>query len=250
MRPMIKLIVSDFDGTLLPYGQACLSHPLLALLDEVRDRGIILAVSSGRTMGELEQAFGKRVEGLWLIGCDGAYYGRDHRIVYERQIGHEELLLFDGFSHSNGGCVLHGAFANYSLGNLPQECDRFAATPIARVGEIKEKIFKVTTYGQKLRLPAYCGLRMHWDGGEYAMAQYVNRFCDKGAALSDLQARLMLTGFDTACIGDSGNDVAMMRGAKLSFCVGTRSEELMRVCNRQVENAEKALRLILSENGK
>ena len=55
---------------------------------------------------------------------------------------------------------------------------------------------------------------MHWDGGENAVSQYVNRFCDKGAALSDLQVRLMLTKFDTACLGDAGNDAAMMKNAK------------------------------------
>ena len=79
------------------------------------------------------------------------------------------------------------------------------------------------------------------------MAQYVNRFADKGTALSNLQTRLMLTKFDTACIGDSGNDVAMMHNAKASFCVGERSQALRDACQTQVQTAEEALRALLSE---
>ena len=86
---------------------------------------------------------------------------------------------------------------------------------------------------------------MHWDGGAENSAQYVNRFCDKGAALSDLQMRLMLTKFDTACIGDSGNDIAMMHNAKYSFCIGERSNELSTVCTDKAECIEKAFAKII-----
>ena len=86
---------------------------------------------------------------------------------------------------------------------------------------------------------------MHWDGGPNASAQYVNRFADKGSALSDLQMRLMLTKFDTAAMGDSGNDVAMMHNAKLAIAVGDRCEELRRVCSLHLPTAEAALEAIL-----
>ena len=131
------------------------------------------------------------------------------------------------------------------MGRVPFEAAHFHAVPVSDIDAVGEKIFKVTSYGKKLRLPPYCGLRMHWDGGENGVAQYVNRFADKGAALSDLQMRLMLTKFDTVCIGDSGNDVAMMHNAKQAVCIGNRSRALANVCNLHFDCMEDALRTIV-----
>ena len=240
---MIKLIVSDFDGTLLPYGQSAVSDTVKNHIARILEGGAFFAVSSGRTYSELCSFLPEFKEKIYFICSDGAYYIKNGRTLYERSIALADLALFDtknGLSY-----VFHGANENYALGAVPTCAEVFSPQKIMRIGEIKEKIFKVTSYGASLRLPPYCGLRTHWDGGENKSAQYVNRFCDKGAALSDLQMRLMLTKFDTVCIGDSGNDIAMMHNAKYSFCVGERSRELSAVCTDSVGRVEDALLKIL-----
>ena len=243
---MLKLIVSDFDGTLLPYGQSELSATVLSLLRRALDRRITVAVSSGRTYGEMKSLLGELASEIWFICSDGAYYLKGDRVCYEKQIAQSNLEIFASQVGQGLSCVFHGAKQNYSMGELPREASRFLATPVKRVTEIREKIFKVTSYGCEVKLPAYCGLRMHWDGGPNAMAQYVNRFADKGTALSDLQIRLMLTKFDTAALGDSGNDVAMMHNAKQAIAVGDRCAELGAVCNLHYPTAEEALAAILA----
>ncbi len=242
---MQRLIVSDLDGTLLPYGQDAISEETLALLEEALTRGITLAISSGRTVEELSALLPAWKSEVWLIGCDGAHYVKDGRAYYEKKIAHEDLLFFQKQAGEDFSFVLHGAHRNFSVGKLPGEAAHFHAVPVASVDVVKEKIFKVTSFGKKLRLPPYCGLRMHWDGGENEMAQYVNRFADKGAALSDLQMRLMLTKFETVCIGDSGNDVAMMHNAKHAVCVGHRSRALADACDLHFERIEDALHALI-----
>lgn len=242
---MLKLIVSDLDGTLLPYGQVAVSETVKHLLHEALQKGIAVAVSSGRTLGELMPLFSELERDIWFIACDGGHYFRNGRSVYEKKIEREDLSLFQKHVGEDFSFVLHGVHQNYAVGKLPVEAAHFCAVPIAHVDNVEEKIFKVTSYGKKLKLPPYCGLRMHWDGGERGMAQYVNRFADKGAALSDLQTRLMLTKFDTACIGDSENDVAMMRNAKYSVCIGQRSERLLAACDLRFSNIEDALRELI-----
>ena len=51
---MIRLIVSDFDGTLMPYGASRVSDGVLRLLEQAIEGGVTVAVSSGRTYGELK----------------------------------------------------------------------------------------------------------------------------------------------------------------------------------------------------
>lgn len=242
---MIRLIVSDFDGTLVPYGKQGISEETRKLLDRAIDRGITVAVSSGRTYTELAERLPVLAEKLWFISCDGAYAVKGGRAYYERKIEAEDLRLLEKACTADCSMILHGAFRNYAIGEIPKEGERFDAVAVSHVGEVKEKVFKVTTYGLRLRLPPYCGLRTHWDGGACAMAQFVNRFANKGTALSDLQSRLMLTKFETACMGDSGNDIAMMHNAKIAVCVGGRSDDLKKVCTHSAPTVEDALKMIL-----
>ncbi|MBQ8388758.1 MAG: HAD family phosphatase [Clostridia bacterium] len=238
---MIKLIVSDFDGTLMPYGQSELRPTVKKRIEELTGKGIAFAVSSGRTYSELLPYFRGLEDRLWFICCDGAYYIRGGRSFYEKKIERTDLELFFKNAGEGFSFILHGAEKNYCVGDIPTSARTFCAQKISSIFEVKEKIFKITSFGREIRLPEYSGLRMHWDGGADRTAQYVNRFCDKGAALSDLQVRLMLTRFDTAAMGDGGNDVAMMKNAKLSIRIGSRSEELAEVCNAAYDSAEEAL---------
>ena len=244
---MIRLLVSDFDGTLAPYGGGGVSDEVKHLLHRALEKGIVVAVSSGRTYGELLERLPEFAGDIWFVACDGAYYVKNGRACYERKIEVEDLRLLERNCTDGISMVLHGAFANYSLGTVPDEAARYAATAVDRIEDIREKVFKVTTYGLKLRLPPYCGLRTHWDGGAHDMAQFVNRFANKGAALSDLQSRLMLIKFETACMGDSGNDIAMMHNAKIALCVGDRSDDLKKICTHHAKSAEDALKIVLAQ---
>ena len=242
---MLKLIVSDFDGTLLPYGQTCLSEKLKIQIKKAAEQGISIAVSSGRTYLELLPYFDGFTDMLWFICCDGAYYVKNGKIFYEKQIEKTELEAFFKKAGSGFSFVLHGAMKNYAVGDIPTEAMAFSPEIIKKPGDIKEKIFKITSYGERVKLTEYSSLRTHWDGGENATAQYVNRFCDKGAALSDLQVRLMLTRFDSACLGDGGNDIAMMKNAKYSVCIGERQSELSDICTHCFATAEEAFDFLL-----
>ena len=244
---MVKLIVSDFDGTLMPYGQSELTGNVKARIKKALEKNMTVAVSSGRTYNELVSYLGEFEDKLFFICCDGAYYVKGGKPLYQKHIEKADLDLFFGAAKDGLSFVLHGAFKNYSVGSLPKEADVFCATPIERREQVGEKIFKVTTYKKELKPSPYSGLRMHWDGGANLSAQYVNRFANKGAALSDLQMRLMLTKFETACIGDSGNDVAMMKGAKYSFAVSDRCEALVKAVNTRAASVEEALDFILEQ---
>ena len=246
-KNMIKLIVADFDGTLMPYGQREVSPRVIELIEAALEKNVTFAVSSGRTYNELAEHLPTLVDRIYFICCDGAYYLKNQRTMYEKQIANADIEYLIKSNPNQASFVLHGAMANYAVGDLPEEGKRFAARTLTRAEARfpKEKIYKVTAYGAGGQLTPYCGLRMHWDGGPNASSQYVNRFADKGTALSDLQIRLMLNKFDTACLGDSGNDIAMMHNAKYSYCVGERSKELAAACTHHVATAEEALEELL-----
>lgn len=243
---MIKLIVSDFDGTLMPYGTQVLSQNVKDKIKTALDKNITVAISSGRTYKELLNYLSDFSDKLYFICCDGAYYMKNGKPLYEKRIENSDIAFFFNIADSSFSFILHGAQNNYSFGSLPPQAARFNAVPVLRANEIKEKIFKITSFGNQIKLPPFSGLRTHWDGGSNFSAQYVNRFANKGTALSDLQTRLILTKFDTACIGDSQNDIPMMHNAKYSFSVGFRSEELSAITGYNVDSVESALDFCLN----
>ena len=244
---MLKLIVADFDGTLVPYGQVTVNARVRELISIALERGITFAVSSGRTYSELAMHLPEFVDRIWFVCCDGAYYIKNGKTLYEKQIQPSDIDWLIKQNGEDATYVLHGAFDNYSIGEIPEEGERFAPRGITRAEARfpKEKIYKITAYGAQGKIASYGGLRMHWDGGPNASSQYVNRYADKGIALSNLQMRLMHTKFETACLGDSGNDIAMMHNAKYAFCIGERSKDLARVCTHHADTAEEALELLL-----
>ena len=246
---MIKLIVSDLDGTLLPYGQREISHRAKGLIYKALDMGIDFAVSSGRTYLQLAALLPEFLDDIYYIADDGAYYVRRKRVLYSRHIDREELSRFSASAAGSAPCIFHGAFEDFRLGDIPKEYEgellRFSQ------GEPKtfnggERIYKITSLAPPLRLPPYSKLRLHWNAAEGISAtQYVNRFCNKGASLSDLKLRLFLSGIETAILGDAENDIPMMKGAKYAYAIGDASRSVASAATNTAASAEEALERIL-----
>ena len=93
---MIKLIVSDFDGTLLPYGRERISVEVVNYIKNILDKGTVFAISSGRTYSELCELLCEFKDKIYFICSDGAYYIKNGRTLYERSIAPSDLALFDG----------------------------------------------------------------------------------------------------------------------------------------------------------
>ncbi|MBR3993979.1 MAG: HAD-IIB family hydrolase [Clostridia bacterium] len=242
---MIKLAVSDFDGTLLPYTESSLSSDTISAIEELLDRGVSFAISSGRNYSELISFLPQFADKIFFTCCDGALTVKNGNVIYARKIETSDTEMF--FRHKKEGFsfVLHGAFENYYYGDIPAQARGFNALAVGNIFDIKDRIFKITTFGDKINLPEYCGIRSHWEE-DSNIIQYVNRFSNKGTALSDLHMKLMLTKYDTAVLGDRGNDVCMAKSAKISCCIGNRCDELASVCTHKFDCGYDALKYLIS----
>ena len=54
---MIKLVVSDVDGTLVPDGTSVVNPQLFDVILKLREKGIQVAIASGRPWASIEKAF-------------------------------------------------------------------------------------------------------------------------------------------------------------------------------------------------
>ena len=82
---MIKLVVSDIDGTLLEDGGHELNPELFEVILKLREKGMQFAAASGRQWASIEQVFDPIKEKIFYLSDNGAYVGCHGRqlIAYE-----------------------------------------------------------------------------------------------------------------------------------------------------------------------
>ena len=225
---MIKLLISDVDGTLLKTGEAVISENVKKRLRTLISKGGTVAIASGRTYRSLRLLLGDLADSVYLIPCDGALCIKGEQVLYHRPIPTEIVRKAFAVAKENGlGLHLAAATCGYAYGDgeflskLSEE-HTDAVSTVSTPTEVREAVYKLAFYGKSpcfATVPAE--LRQSYKGDGWK--EYVYRYADKGTALSDLQSRLFMAKFDTAAIGDGMNDASMLRGAKYAFAL---TEEL------------------------
>ena len=243
---MIKLVVSDVDGTLLNSGEVSVSGEVLESIKKLKQSGKTVAIASGRTYAALEKLFYDVKDGLYFICCDGAVTVKDSKALYTKQIGSQDLFdVIKRDEYSDCGIVLCTPTMSYVLRGGEEICavaylesgEKPALLP--RLYDLKEPVCKIAVYSPKGNIKPLNfmpkSLRVSYCQGNWC--EYTSAIADKGAALSDLQMRLYLSKFDTAALGDGINDVCMMKKAKIAVSVNDAHVSLKEVCGQHTNNA-------------
>jgi Cof subfamily protein (haloacid dehalogenase superfamily) len=245
---MIKLIVSDLDGTLLDREKKVQERERAAL-HRAAEQGIRLCLASGRLREEMEHVAGRIGLKPYVISINGAYvFGEGGRLLhkagFERKLASEVLAAADGFKVGVLACtgeVNLTPEANEIVAHVNRRLlkpmtlrpDLADAIRDGRVGLCKFSFFGAMD--ELKRLQALVEKRL---GGR--VTTYVtDADCldvmpfgvTKGDGLKKLLLHLGLRGDETLCIGDSFNDVSMFEVTPHSFAMAG-SDPLVRAAAR------------------
>ncbi len=250
---MVKLVLCDIDGTLLPKGEAHLSDPCADALEKLLAVGKTVALASGRSYTGMRGVVGDRplADKLYYICNDGALCIHRGKTLYHKPLSVENMLRFAREpAYADCPLLYFSTDFSYVLGADPDflheaECaglDRMR--PIGGVYDIKEPIYKIGVCGRTERRPSLLmpqpfDLRVCYNAEK--QLEYVSRFADKGLAASDLQMRLYLSKFDSAALGDGDNDVALFSKAKYTFARRGGSETLIHTATDTFEDVVSTL---------
>lgn len=253
---MIKLIACDLDGTLVKKNDNTFADGVPQALQALIDSGRTVAFASGRSYAGMRRLAESLpfADDLYYICDDGALCVYRDKVLYHKQIPIGTVLRF--VREPNYTALPKLFFADrfsYVLDSTPEILKALAKSgvdkldPIGRQYEIREPIFKLGVCGMgdapKMLVPEPFELRVAYRGGDWL--EYVSRFASKGMALSDLQARLYLSKFDTASLGDGDNDVDMFAKSKVTFAKSDGSRVLSQNATDAFDNAAEALEKIL-----
>ena len=252
---MIKLVVSDIDGTLLPEGTIELKPEFYGAVRKLKEKGILFVAASGRPYASMRRVFAPVADDIIFIAENGS-------IVMQ----HEKMLSSNFIEP-----VLAEEVVAY-LRTLP-ECEIMLSVPERVYLETTdERMIDLLIHGYHMEVertedllplcartnklsgyrengiePLAKGIMEHFSGRLNTMVagerwiDLMNPMADKGNALAGLQKMLHITKEETMAFGDNFNDIGMLRQAEESYAVANAADK--------VKQAAKYIAPANTENG-
>lgn len=230
---MIKLIVSDMDGTLLN-DEKQIDKRIYSLLPKMRQEGIRFVVASGRQYPSLARDFQEHLPEITVIAENGAFVVQDGKELYfkgmnEKQIAHS-LDIIETLPETEGLVC-----AKYCCYTTSQEVYDLLASPKFHYDcELVDDLYKMTDGVTKVSLMVYgnsttqsCYDAMHPQMPEEMTLVISGDACldtgikgvTKGSALAALQEMWGISPEETLVFGDQFNDVEMFDQAYYSYAM-------------------------------
>lgn len=245
---MIKLIVSDIDGTLLEDGKHNMNPELFDVILKLRAKGMQFAAASGRQWASIEAVFEPIKEKIFYLSDNGAYVGCHGRNLFLNTI--DAGLIREMIQDIRGEglvVVLSGPDVVYLDEKDPKIYDwlvngyKFRVKQVEDLMQVEDSFIKISAYKPHGVEPATVRLREKYgerlkitisgDMWMDCMAAGVN----KGQAVKLLQESLGITPEETIAFGDQLNDMEMLQQVYYSFAIGNARAEVKDICRFQAD---------------
>lgn len=230
---MIKLIVSDMDGTLLN-DEKKIAPGFYDLLPQLKEKGVRFVVASGRQYPSLKLDFAEHIQDVTVIAENGAFVVEDGKELYFRGMDQSQLtkcldLIGEMPDVEPLLCAKYCAYTSsrelYELLAAPKfhyemrlVDSLYGITEgVTKVSLIKHSGTGAEACYQKLAplLPEDVTLVVSGEGCLDTGLKGVH----KGAAVAQLQKMWNITPEETVVFGDQCNDVEMFQQASFSYAM-------------------------------
>ncbi|MDT0644180.1 HAD family hydrolase [Zunongwangia sp. F363] len=236
---MIKLIVTDMDGTLLNDQHEL--HPDFWKTEEaLNEKGIMFSVASGRQFYNLESKFEKIKDRMLFFAENGTHVVHKGKELYVNPLEREAAMEFIEIGRNIEGAhlVLCGKTSAYVesddeefIGEIQKYYKRLKK--VDDLKKVEDTVLKVTICDFKgVEEHTYPHYKKFQD--EYKVAVAARIFLDitaftanKGNAIEGVQKELNISPEETLVFGDYLNDLEMMQKAKYSYAMKNAHPEII-----------------------
>lgn len=240
----MRLIVSDFDGTLLLHGEKKLHNITVSEIEKLICDNDVFCVASGRSYSELKRMFGSLSDKIYFISNDGALITYKEKTIYDVPITNEKVIGFD----DEKDVVAHCKYVSF----VKSDSERFVRMKkeqycghilkIDSLAEINEPVYKITLYGKREK---EVDLNRVYNRSD--VCEYVQSGINKGVATTELSKILRISENDIIAIGDGMNDIEMFGVADKSYVIATAPPKVKKFGTYIVEQFKDAAEMLLKE---
>ncbi len=256
---MVKLIVSDLDGTILQHGMQTLPTELFDIIRQLKKRGIHFVAASGRQFYNMQALFHEVKDDMHFISENGGLYaihGELHMPLAHNREFMQRLIQYarnDEFSELTYACA-HTTYiestSKYFLKEISQLVD-YSITQVEDLSQLKEDCIKMAICNRNGvdSLADRYKQEFHKDAHVVSSGTFWLDFMphgvNKGEALSHLLSELAIDAKDCIAFGDQWNDIEMLKMVGTSYAMTTAAPGISNHCSHQTDNVLKELRKLL-----
>ncbi|MCP9200994.1 Cof-type HAD-IIB family hydrolase [Gramella sp. GC03-9] len=260
---MIKLIVTDVDGTLLNDNHEL--HPDFWKVEEqLTKNGILFSIASGRQFYNLESRFERIKDRTMFFAENGTYVSHKGRELYVNPIEQNAARDFIrlGRDLENTNLVLCGknsAYIETKDEDFRKEISKFyeRLKVVDDLTQVEDTYLKVTLCNfngvEENTFPHFVN---YTDRYKVAIAAKVfiditSLDANKGNAIKGIQKELGISPEETLVFGDYLNDLEMMKVAKHSYAMKNAHPEIIQASNfrTRYDNNENGVLRTIEELG-
>ena len=249
-----KILASDYDNTLVPFGESQPRPAMVKAVKKLQAAGGKFVLSTGRAWSAINrkgQLGGIRFD--YAITCNGAcVVDKNGAIVAEHPMTSEEMYALVDFCEDYNYPLqfnfkdAYYVYCEYDI--LHKHYDQMNSVGLDCVdGEDQDRHLIDMPHAAFVVMPpqelsrfhekfGHLGLHFMQTGGVgrdgWCCYDVVRGGMDKGVGLADLCAQMGLTLADAVAVGDSANDVGMLKVAGLSACMANGTPDAKAAADR------------------
>ena len=257
MHALVKLVVSDVDGTLIYKGSYLNTARFPVMLKNLGDLNIPFCVATGRHYRELKKLFGNYCDTILCVCCDGAYAVFANKLLFGIPVGTEAVKnFFDAFVGKNIPVEFHSPDTTYILGGSPlfhsKEKSRLSEIKvISSPDEAEGEIFMISVYGnictnadlKNFTLPG--NLRVSYSSGN--ISEFVSSNASKYGSISKIASSCGISEKDILFFGDGQSDAELIEKCALSYTTYCADRKVFRLTGNHTRDVIGTLIRLSSE---
>ena len=247
----MKIIFFDIDGTLTESGRDQMPESTREAIRIARANGHICMINTGRTKRLVGEELTGQVEfdGL-LLGCGTEIEYRGERLMHKTFSMQESQTILNALKKYHVDAILEGSREDYA----PRGEEVFTQTFRDMAEEITERKYDLyaNAPGNFDKLYVYAespegmkGMKQELSGlldfieREHGFHELVPAGYSKATAIRYITDYLKIPMEDTVAIGDSNNDLPMLKYAHTSIAMGNSSEEVLEIADYITTDVDK-----------
>lgn len=251
MCSMIKLIVTDLDGTLFTTDKH-LPPDFDVVIHQLKQNGIAFAVATGRNFEGIKPYFDDKINDMYFI-CDNGAFIMEHAnrircITIDKKLCHRVFETVKEYGAVDVlACGLKGTYYTQCCDAMQRTMNNYY-TPVTFVEDmckIDDQLFKIS-YSDFNGGPIVSGsfeylqnkfgeeLSIHPSGGVWIDSMH--KSVNKGEGVKVLQEILGITNEETLVFGDYYNDIPMLQKAINIFVVANAPDDVKKYATRIVKS--------------
>lgn len=243
---MIKLIVTDMDGTFLNSRGDYNRELFRTVVETMREHDVMFAPCTGKQVERVEELLGEYSQDFWILGDSATRIKHQGEYVYQSLLNNDlGLNIIKHLESIEGSHIVIACTPQFAAikRDTPEHLRRLVRRSYTEVklvesyDEIGADFVKITVYDEKKQCPAIRPQLNAFDEQAYivvsedAWIDIANVGVHKGTTVEKLQSIIGATEAETMVFGDGLNDIELMERAHFSFAMRNAFEETKAAAN-------------------